>query len=242
MQLNGVGCFDKTYGSWLFGFSQKSHCDVEGGPGVDPTIKLKGFDAVRPDYDLYGLDFSLGYTWAWCLRKCEFCIVPKQNNPREHKSIWTFHDSKFKKICLLNNNTFSVRQWRETFEEIWDADLTVIDENGYDLRLMDEEKAAALRNTKFKGYIHYAWDQMEDERCVIRGLRIAPRGLVYVMIGYNTLSNDDFHRCQIITDLGHDPYVMPFNRSKMERAFQRFINTRMYRKYKTIKEAWKDYK
>lgn len=239
--LNGVGCFDKTYGSWLFDFSEKSPCDIEGGPGIDPTITLNGFDGVRPDYDLYGLDFSLGYTWAYCPRKCKFCVVPKQNNPKIHHSIWEFHDPKFKKICLLNNNTFSDPQWKETFEEIWDADLTVIDENGYDLRLMDEEKAEALKRTRFKGYIHYAWDQMEDEAAILRGLKIAPRGMVYAMIGYNTTQENDFYRCQKIHELGHDPYIMPYNRTKKERALQRFINTRMYRKYKTISEAWENY-
>ena len=239
--LNGVGCFDKTYGSWLFDFSEKSPCDIEGGPGIDPTITLNGFDGVRPDYDLYGLDFSLGYTWAYCPRKCKFCVVPKQNNPKIHHSIWEFHYPKGKKICLLNNNTFSDPQWKETFEEIWDADLTVIDENGYDLRLIDEEKAEALKKTRFEGKIHFAWDFMEDEAAILRGLKIAPRGMVYAMIGYNTTQENDFYRCQKIHELGHDPYIMPYNRTKKERALQRFINTRMYRKYKTISEAWENY-
>ena len=38
--LNGVGCFDQTIGSWLFDFSEKVPCDLEGGPGIDPTIRL----------------------------------------------------------------------------------------------------------------------------------------------------------------------------------------------------------
>ena len=42
-----------------------------------------------------------------------------------------------------DNNTFSDPQWHDTFEEIWDAKLTVKDENGYDLRLLDEEKAVS---------------------------------------------------------------------------------------------------
>lgn len=241
--LKGVGVFDITYGSWLFDFSPKAVCDIEGGPGVDIKKRLPDdFEGCGIDYDLYGLDFSLGFTWAWCPRKCSFCVVPKQDNPKVHKSIWDFHDSRFKKICLLNNNTFSDPQWRETFEEIWDANLTVIDENGYDLRFMDEEKAYALKNTKFQGYRHYAWDHMRDEKEILRGLQLAPRGIVYVLIGYNTTVEDDFYRCQKIHDFGHDPYVMPYNRTPGEKSFKRFIDSRMYRKYKTIKEAWKKYK
>jgi len=65
--LNGVGCFDQTIGSWLFDFSEKVPCDLEGGPGIDPTIRTPGyFFNVKPDYTLFDLDYSLGYTWAWC--------------------------------------------------------------------------------------------------------------------------------------------------------------------------------
>ena len=250
--FNGVGCFDLTYGSWLYDFSPKGICDIEGGPGVNIERKLTniGVEHERPDYDLFGLDYSLGYTWSYCPRKCPFCIVPRQMNPKRHQSIWSFHNSKFTKICLLNNNTFSDPQWKETFKEIWDADLTVIDENGYDLRLIDEEKADALRRTKFEGYTHYAWDRMKDESRILRGLELAPKGMVYVLIGYDTVQEEDFHRCQKIHEMGFDPYVMPYNKTREEKRFKRFIDSRMYRKYKptkdnkgeTIREAWKDYK
>ena len=115
--LNGVGNFDLTIGSWLFDWSQKGICDLEGGPGIDPTIRLNGYEQYKPDYDLFPIDYSLGFTWSYCPRKCPFCIVPKQNNPKEHHSIWEFHDSKFKKICLLNNNTFSDPHWKETLRK-----------------------------------------------------------------------------------------------------------------------------
>ena len=241
--LNGVGDFDLTYGSWLFDFSQKGICQIEGGPGIDPTKALEAkFEARRPDYSLMDLDYSVGYTWKYCPRKCPFCIVPQQKNGKNHYSIRSFHNPVYSKICPMNNNTFSDPNWSETFEEIREANLTVIDENGYDLRLIDEEMARALRQIKFQGYIHYAWDRMKDEASIIRGLEVAPRGMVYVLIGYDTTEQEDFYRCQKIHDMGHDPYVMPYNRTKKERRFQRFINTRMYRKYKTLKDAWRDYK
>jgi hypothetical protein len=242
--LNGIGCFDKVYGSWLFEDSMKVVCHEEGGPAIDPAISLPGhIEKAKPDYDLYpNIDYSLGYTFLFCPRNCQFCIVPHQKNTRAHYSIFSFWNPDFNKICLLNNNTFADVDWKETFEEIWDAGLTVIDENGYDLRLMDEEKADALRKTKFKGRIHYAWDLMDDEYKVLKGLKIAPKGMVYVLIGFNTTEEENIYRCQKINDLKHDPYIMPFNsKSKTQRRFQRFINTRMYRKYKTISEAWEDY-
>jgi hypothetical protein len=238
---------DLTYGSWLF--SQSYFSDIAGGPGVDPAICLPSeIEAMRPDYSLYPkIDYSIGYTWRWCPRHCDFCIVPRQNNERVHRSIWDFHDTQFKKICLMNNNTFSDPQWLDTFHEIWDAGLTVHDENGYDLRLMDEGKAEALKRTKFDGSIHFAWDLMKDETHIVEGLKLSRKyklkAMVYVLIGYNTTREEDLYRCQIIHDHGLDPYPMPFNRgNKSDRAFKRFICLRGYRKYKTIKEAWLNYK
>jgi len=248
--LKGVGVFDLTYGSWLFDFSPKGMCDIEGGPGVDIQAKLPyQFQDLKPDYDLYGLDFSVGFTWSWCPRKCSFCIVPKQDNPKVHKSIWSFHDPRFNKICLLNNNTLSDPQWKETFEEIWDADLSVIDENGYDLRLLDDEKADALHRTKFVTPLHFAWDNMRDEQKIIRGLQLltdhklrSTSNGVYVLIGYNTTETEDLYRCQVVNDYGLTPYPMPYKRTRTLMSFKRFINLHYYRKYSTIEEAWKDYK
>jgi len=240
--LNQSGSFDETIGSWLFTNSEKVPCKKEGGPGTN-NHTYDAEDRIQPDSSLFpSLDYSLGYTWRYCPRKCPFCMVPGMEKPKMHHSIWNFHDSKFGKICLLNNNTFSDPRWRETFEEIWDAGLILRDENGYDLRLVDEEKAQALKNTSFEGYIHYAWDLMRDEEKILKGLTLVPRGMVYVLVGYNTSEEEDLYRCQKITDLKHDPYIMPYNRgTRRLRAFKRFINTRMYRKYKTTEQAWVDY-
>jgi hypothetical protein len=241
---------DLSIGSWLY--SQRYATDIAGGTGVDCSIRLPPeIESMRPDYSLYGLDYSLGYTWSYCPRNCPFCVVGKQANPKTHHSIWEFHDSRFKKICLLNNNTFTDPQWHDTFQEIWDAKAVVIDENGYDCRLLDEEKAEALKRTKFEGSIHFAWDLMKDEAKVLQGLEIARkahlRAVVYVLVGFNTTIVEDIYRCQKIHDLKLDPYVMPYKlagrrASKETRAFKRFIDFRYYRKHKTIQEAWEAYK
>lgn len=242
---------DRTYASVLFEKNIKNFiADRHGGPAFDNRHKKLQFwiNGMTPDYDLYPHnDFSLGYTFRGCHRGCDFCKVPEIEDDFKHYSIWEFHDPKFKKICLLNNNTFFDPQWKETFEEIWDADLSVIDENGYDLRLLDDEKADALKKTKWCGKLHFAWDRIQDESKIIHGLEIINKYKInnthiYVLIGFDTTIKQDFHRCQKLIDYGHDPYVMPYNQSQSEKQFKRFIDSFMWRKYKTLKEAWKDYK
>lgn len=224
--------------------------DISGGPAFNGSVLIDEVEQMKPDYDLFNLDYSLGYTFRPCFNSCGFCKVPKMNHPdTKHHSIWEFHDSKFKKICLLNNNTFQDLEWLETFKEVWDADLSVIDENGYDLRLLDDEKADALKKTKWeKGKLGLAWDQMKDEGSILSGLEIAKRHNllthntnIYVLIGYNTKESEDIYRCQKIIDFGANPYPMPFVKNRYTKRFKRFVNLHYYRKYKTIKEAWKDY-
>lgn len=213
---------DLSYGSWLF--QRLYHTDITGGPAYDPLERLPAeIGAAAPNYELYPeLDYSLGITWEWCPFKCSFCAVPKQIPPRAHSSIRQFHNPEFGKICLLNNNTFSDPQWRETFEEVWEAGLEMIDQNGYDLRLLDEEKAEALKRTKFAGRLYFAFDRIEDEPAIKHGLeilrriKIGHRIGVFVLIGYppgRGIDEIDIHRCQVIADYGFDPFIMIYNNS-----------------------------
>jgi len=238
---------DYRYASVLFEKNKKQFfADEYGGPAFENTKLPDEIENIMPDSNLYNLDYSLGYTFRPCFNSCVFCKVPLMDHPDiRHHSIWEFHDVKFKKICILNNNTFQDPEWKETFKEIWDADLTVIDENGYDLRLIDDEKADALKKTTFQGKVHFAWDRIEDETLILEGLKIIKKirnTRIYVLIGYNTNLEQDIYRCQQIINYGHDPYIMPYRATTHNKRFKRFIDTFMWRKYKTIKAAWGDYK
>ncbi|MCL5265167.1 MAG: hypothetical protein M1343_08260 [Chloroflexi bacterium] len=50
---------------------------VIGGSGWDLSVALPSeIEAIRPDYDLYGIDYGIGYTSRGCIRRCNFCVVP----------------------------------------------------------------------------------------------------------------------------------------------------------------------
>ena len=249
---------DYTYVSYLFTDSLLapiSWGNKRGGSAFFGRVGTWSFDKLlqpdieccRPDLELFKTDYSLGYSFYPCFRNCSFCQVARMPDPYGgHRSIWEFHNSAYNKICLLNNNTFYDPQWKETFEEIWDANLTVIDENGYDIRLIDDEKASALKRTKFQGKLHFAWDRIKDESEIIAGLKILKKqkikGTFYILINFDTTEEEDIHRCQILKDYRQDFYIMPYGATVAGKKFKRFVDTFMWRKYKTIKEAWKNYK
>lgn len=239
------------YASVLFENNVKRYvADVYGGPAIEGSRLPPEIELCKPDYDIYPTGYSLGYTYRPCSQGCLFCKVPTMDHPdTDHHSIWEFHDERFDTICLLNNNTFLDPRWKETFQEIWDAGLSVRDENGYDLRLMDEEKADALHKTKWATPLHFAWDRMEDEALIRHGLKLLTKHKlrstangVYVLIGYNTTEAEDVHRCQVIHDNGLTPYPMPYVKTEHVRKFKRFINLHYYRSYPTIEKAWSDYR
>jgi len=237
---------DYTYASILFEKNKNLFiADEYGGAAFPDSQLLPEVEQMKPDYSLYNVNYSLGYTFRPCFNDCYFCKVPKMNHPdSKHHSIHEFYNSDFETICLLNNNTFQDPAWRKTFEEIWDLNLTVKDENGYDIRLLDEEKTQALKKTKFTGKIHFAWDRMQDEELILNGLRLLKQYKIYasfyVLTGYNTSLEQDIYRCQKITEQGHRPFIMPYKRTKLNMRFKDFIISCGWSRYETIQEAWDD--
>jgi hypothetical protein len=234
---------DFTYASMMFRQTPDPIADLIGGPKYPDSMLDPEIEAMRPDYDLYpDIDYSLGYTYRACPRSCDFCIVPHQKNPETHHSIWSFHDARFKKIDLLNNNTLADPQWRETFEEIIEAKL-IMAEHGLDVRLVTEETASYLKRIKIDGYLHIAWDYPDHEEEILKGLdpllKAKVRNLMcYVLIGH-TSHEEDLHRCLKLDAMGVDPYVMALDKTDpYQYHFARWVNHKAI--FKTVE--WKDYK
>jgi hypothetical protein len=228
---------DKTYASVLFEWNKKTYnADEYGGIQFPDKILPKEIEYIKPDYELYQLDYGLGYTFRPCYRRCDFCLVKTLKHPdTRHHSIWEFHDKRFKKICVLNNNWFLDPRWKETFEEIWKEGL-IVKEHGLDIRLMDEEKAEAIKKTKWDGRLHFAWDRMRDEELIVRGLKFIKQFKIearfYVLAGYDTDLKQDLKRCQILIDYNQVPYIMPYRDTGFVNQIKNYINSVDYWHYR----------
>ena len=237
---------DMTYASVVFDWTEIPEADIVGGTGVDLCSKLDPeIESMKPDYDLYpNMSYSMGYTYRACPRNCSFCVVPKQDNSEDHHSIWDFHNERFKAICLLNNNTLADPYWRDTFDEINDAKLRIVDQNGYDVRLITEEVAYQISKLKFVNNIHIAWDYPEHEIEVLQGCcnlikYVKPyRITCYVLIG-ETTHKENLDRVSALYAMGIMPFVMPLNKyDSYQKKFARWVNHKAI--FKSV--AWRDYK
>jgi len=239
--------YDKSYISVIF-FQNKEraldyglmlpNCEI-GGSGYDLTKILPDeIEHIMPDYSLYDIDYSIGFTSRGCLRKCGFCVVPKKEGDiRDNAPITEFlaHD----KVMLLDNNFLASPRGKQNLDFLIINDLKVNFNQGLDIRLVDTELATLLASTKYYSWnfktrgLHFAFDDMRYENEVWQGIDLLenagvnPKHLMfYVLIGYNTTEEQDLHRIYSLKDRGVKPFVMPYNQTK--NRLTRFVNGRYY--------------
>lgn len=249
-----LGKHDKIYASCIFTWNRNLCYSIpnaiHGGVGIDFRKTLPPeIDRIKPDYyGLYRCDYSLGYTYRACPRRCPFCVVPKMPQDKTHHSIYEFWEHAHRKIRLLNNNTFADPFWRETFEELIRENLILLEE-GFDIRLLDDERAYYLTKIKFEKQIHFAFDNMTDERDIKRGIKVLNRAgiksrrlMFYVLCGFNTTPEEDMHRVLLLKGLGVDPFVMIYRNgnkpTQQLKDFARWVNHKAI--FKSV--DFKDYK
>lgn len=229
-----------------------------GGSGVSNEICLpEDIEHLKPDYSLYDVDFSMGFTSRGCIRKCPWCIVPKKEGKiRDHAEIAEFLHPDHDKVVLLDNNFQASPRWEENLEFLIKNDLSVNFNQGLDFRILTPDFAEYLGHTRFRTWrfnkrrVSFAYDTPSMEAHVKRGIEIlqdngvAPSAvMVYILVGFNTDIEEDMARVKVVEELGADPYIMRYNGNEgphgILKHYARFINWRINRS-KSV-EAFHDY-
>lgn len=231
------------------------NAEVEiGGSGFNYSMTLPDeVEHTMPAYDLWGIDYSLGFTSRGCIRNCAFCIVPKKEGGiRAHSPIEEFVHPDHSKVVLLDNNLLASPNWGDTLSELTARSCRVDINQGLDIRLVNEDNAAMLADLRYYNSqfttrtLRFAFDSMEVEKDIRQGIGMLTDAgipsahlMVYVLVGFDTTFDQDMRRYQILwEDLGAYPFVMLYNntRDPTLRAFARWVNRRVH---KTA--SWMDY-
>lgn len=246
---------DKVYISSIFdwnkpivqGIPKLFDCVVElGGSGVNIKKKLPDeIEHIMPDYELYGIDYSMGFTSRGCPNNCPFCIVPvKEGAIREHSPIEEFLHPDHKKVILLDNNFLASPKWKEKIQYLIDRKLKVNFNQGNDIRLINEENAQLLSEVNFYNWkfsykqLHFAWDFPQIEKKVEKGIHIlndagikSYRLMFYVLCGFNTSFEQDMYRFKKLREWGVDPFIIIYNNKNdpLLHHFARWVNKRVYK-------------
>ena len=248
--------YDKIYMAKVFTFTpddvQAYQADeiVRGGTGYDLTRRLpKNIECAFPDYDLYGIkDMAYGYLTRGCPRKCPFCIVAEKEGMRAHKvaNLSQFWSGQ-KHIKLLDPNLLACPDWENLLGQLADSGAWVDFTQGLDIRLMTDEKAAAINKVKYS-MLHFAWDDPHDMVTYDKLIKYKDvwkgdfrRRRVYVLTNFNSSHSGDLFRVYALRELGYDPYIMIYDKihaPKETRYLQRWVNNK--RIFRTIKK-FEDY-
>ena len=104
-------------------------------------------------------DRSIVFTSRGCIRKCQFCVVPKvEGGMRDEKpSIMSLIHPYHKKVTIWDNNFLASPYAKYMLKELVDYGIEADFNQGLDARLMDEETAGLLSDVKSKS-IHMAYD------------------------------------------------------------------------------------
>lgn len=227
----GIAQFHKSLGSEV----------IVGGSGVDLKTELPSkIENQVPDYDLYGLDYSMGFTSRGCFRNCEPCIVPKKEGfIREAPLDWIIHY----RAKLLDNNFLASPKWKEKLRFFLDADLEVCFTQGLDVRLVNPENLKLLtevksRNNKWSRRCYYfAFDYPELEPVIkeklplLKDYGILPYSqLYYVLVGFNTSHEQDLQRINFLHKQGCMAFVMKYhNHDPFLNRLANWCNKRYYK-------------
>jgi hypothetical protein len=209
---------------------------ILGGSGIDLHKWIHpGAQKIKPDYNLYPkMRYSLGFTTRGCIRNCPFCIVPeKEGKFQRWQHISEFYDERFKSVIVLDNNITADKDWFfENTNFILEKNLKFNAIQGLDIRILNEETTTRLKELKWDGNIHFAWDNLSDEKAVRKGIHLLKdAGLnlkqniqFYVLTGFNTSIEDDIYRCNTLKELGTNAFVMQYRKSPYTQALARWAN------------------
>jgi hypothetical protein len=211
---------------------------IRGGSGYSLSVKLMPWiERLRPDWSLWPQwRHDMGYSTRGCPRRCPFCVVPKKDGKlrvvAEFGDLW----SGRKRLILLDGNVTAapMDHFRRLCDEATTRGVELDFSQGLDARLLTDEHAAIIARSKVKRSLHLAFDHPRHEKAVRRSVRLLREAGVnvrhdvfyFVLVGYDTTPEEDLYRCELLRDLGTNPFVMPYDRSdRYQRDLARWANS-----------------
>ncbi len=252
------GQWDCIYASAIYTWSRSRMEQLEGhatlgGHGWELGSRLAPeVEAMRPDYELYGIDYGLGYLTRGCPRRCSFCDVWRMSPCPQVVGTWDSVLNPLSRFAmLLDDNFLSLHdQAKDLLREAIERQIEVCFTQGLDIRLITPEVAHLLSKLRFWNTHHtgrqltVAFDSIGMESAFRRGVGflleagIKSRQLqAFFLCGHDSPFSENMERFQIIRELGMDPFCMVYRSPKdgrriedyQLRDFARWVNRRLYK-------------
>lgn len=169
---------DKSYAAVVFRENRKTGLKLAragvsvGGTGWWLYKSLPNeVETMKPDYDLYGIDYGFGYLSRGCIRRCGPCVVWRKEGYIHHVA-WPEElvNPRSKEIVIMDGLFNGSPFWKKKARWFIDNDYKIDVTQGMDIRLVDEEAAEIIATLRHSGYIHFAFDHVSIEPAVRNGI------------------------------------------------------------------------
>lgn len=203
------------YDEWIFNEVKKAE---EKAVKEKKEFNKSAFMVQFKEY----LEYSIGFMTRGCFRKCEFCVNKKYNHVFVHSLLEEFYDESRKKICLLDDNFFGCPHWKELLQQLIDTGKPFKFKQGLDERLLTQEKADMIFNSKYDGDYTFAFDNIADYDLIHKKLQMIRNSTLnnkhsikfYVLVGFESTDHIDIENCfkriELLFMYQCLPYVMRY--------------------------------
>ena len=204
---------------------------------------------IYPDYDLYGIDYAIGFLTRGCPRGCGFCHVASKEGKCSYKvaDLSEFWNGQ-KKIVLCDPNILACKDHMELLEQLAESGARVNFNQGLDIRLVTDRNLEVLKRIKLDS-IHFAFDRWQDKDLIEPKLRMFAektgfhrnkgKVMVYILTNFDTTIEQDMYRIQLCRELNFSPYPMIYDKEHADpiyRKIQRWCSNFIFWNCPTFEE------
>lgn len=214
--------YDLVYKSKVFTFTPDylypidAQTVIKGGTGYD-TINSLPNEMIQPDYSIYKImDTAYGFTTRGCIRKCNWCLVPKiEGWIRPYMEIEEIAQDR-KKLVLMDNNVLASDFGLIQIEKAIKLKLKVDFNQGLDARLImnDIEIVKLLAKVKWLKPLRMACDSSQMKEPIqkatelLRANNCTPKAYsIYTLL---TDLQDSYERINFCKSLKLDAFAQPY--------------------------------
>lgn len=257
-KFNSVNNYDMIFRSKVFTFTYRQNClfignpiIFEGGTGYNFNTTLDDkIEHTLPDYGLYSCIHAYGFITRGCIRKCDFCVVPKKEGYiKANADIEEFIGDK-KSVIIMDNNILAIEYGLLQIEKMIKMKLKIDFNQGVDARIIlkNKEIIRLLSKVKFLRPLRMSCDSIESLEVLkeliplLRKEDVTPKQyFIYVLV------KEIDESLKVITELKRlnvDCFAQPFidfnNNIKIDKQLKKFARWVNCRQLRNIE--WKDYR